>query len=308
MAFELNKRAYDILTSLAEYRVLTCRHLLTLHRGNERALRKKLRKLEKDSLVVRNAKIFSQKQGRPEEMLSLTDEGVQLLKTEKILDSDIPANRVKTTGVHSLQHQLLTNDFRIQLVLIERTISDLSISFLSPVTPFIPRSQKDKPMVYESFPIDEANQQWIGYTPDGVFSIRHRGLNKTLLFFLEVDMATESLVSRNRPKASIAGKITNYKLTYKAGRYKRYEKFWNCKLHGFRLLFLTSNSSRMIKLCQLVQQMSPSDFIHITDQEAMASEGVWAKIWYKGGRLNQPQVSILGSKIPQFPLKPNELP
>jgi len=83
MAFELNERAYDILTSLAEYRVLTCRHLLTLHRGNERALRKKLKKLEKDSLVVRNAKIFSQKQGRPEEMLSLTDEGVQLLSSVK---------------------------------------------------------------------------------------------------------------------------------------------------------------------------------------------------------------------------------
>ena len=307
MAFGLNERAYDILTSLAEYRVLTCRQLLALHQGNERALRKKLRKLEKDSLVVRNAKIFSQKQGRPEDMLSLTDEGVQLLKNEKILDSSIPANRVKTTGVHSLQHQLLTNDFRIQLVLIERIIPEISVSFLSPATPFIPRSQNDKPMVHESFSIDEANHQWIGYTPDGVFSISHRSLNKTLLFFLEVDMATESLVSNNRPKASIAGKITNYKLAYKISRYKRYEKFWNCKLHGFRLLFLTSNSSRMIKLCQLVQQMSPSDFIHVTDQEAMVSEGAWAKIWYKGGRLDQPQVSILGSKIPQFPLKPNEL-
>jgi len=307
MAFNLSKQDLATIISLAEYRVMTIRQLEVLYPGNKRVLRRKLKKFADQGLIRIGSGVFIKKRGRPQDVFSLGEEGFEFLKAKEILNKDISYERVKAITAHSLSHMLLINYFRIQLIQAEKIVPNLRTIFLSPNSPFIPRFDDDRPMVYERFALDKEGTRWVNYTPDGVFVLQCTQSKKTLLFFLEVDMATESLASGKGYKGNIEEKIINYQLSYKLVRYKRYESFFKCRLRGFRLLFLTNDFTRLGKLSKLIVQMPPSDFINITDQGSLSAKGLWAPIWYRGGRVDQQPVSILGSKTPENSPCPDEL-
>lgn len=136
------------------------------------------------------------------------------------------------------------------------------------------------------------------FTPDGVFCLGHAGLSKTLLFFLEVDMGTETLASPLRLAQDVRQKVVNYQAYFKFRRYRRYEQVWGCALRGFRVLFLVDSSTRMAGICRLVQDMPPSDFIWVADRAGLLSGGVGAPIWARGGQSGTPPESILGRQMP----------
>jgi hypothetical protein len=48
--------------------------------------------------------------------------------------------------------------------------------------------------------------------------------------------------------------------------------------------------------------MAPSDFIWLTEQERLFTDGGFAKIWARGGNLQVAQQSILGRKHCRTPL------
>ena len=131
--------------------------------------------------------------------------------------------------------------------------------------------------------------QGIKFTPDTVFSIGDSLANKTCLFFLEVDCGTETIVSPKRDTNDIRHKIIKYQWYFQSGGYKRYEEVFATKLNGFRLLFLTSTHGRLVALCQLAQEMKPSNFIWLTECGRLFTEGVSAEIWARGGDLQAPQ-------------------
>ena len=146
------------------------------------------------------------------------------------------------------------------------------------------------------------------FTPDGVLAVTHAGLGKTLLFFLEVDMATETLASPRRSEQDVRQKIINYQTYFHLQRYKHYESFWDCQLRGFRLLFLVHGQRRMVALCGLARRMPPSDFIWLTDRQSLLTQGVWGPIWVQGGQADRQRQSILGSKMPQPSPDPSAVP
>ena len=75
------------------------------------------------------------------------------------------------------------------------------------------------------------------------------------------------------------------------------ESVWSCNLKGFRLLFVTKTPLRLRALCKLVREMSPSDFIWLTDQEKIFKHGLADSIWTRGGDESQPPQSILNTKM-----------
>ena len=133
--------------------------------------------------------------------------------------------------------------------------------------------------------------------PDGVFTVTNKESEKTLLFFLEVDMGTESMVNKKRIPGDIRHKIISYQALYRSNQYKRYKFFFDAELNGFRLLFLTASPGRKKSICDLLQTMSPSDFIWVADQEKMFSSGISAEIWARGGRYDKPPESILNNRF-----------
>ena len=60
---------------------------------------------------------------------------------------------------------------------------------------------------------------------------------------------------------------------------------------------MTNSLARSTSLSRLVQEMPPSDFIWITNQEKMFSEGLSAEIWARGGKMDRPPRSIIGSDL-----------
>ena len=102
--------------------------------------------------------------------------------------------------------------------------------------------------------------------------------------------------------SDIRQKIINYQWYFESERYKRYEEVFKCNLLGFRLLFLTNTYSRLVALCKLVREMSPTNFVWLTECSRLFPEGVSAKIWAVGGDLDGTQGSILGSLCCVAPL------
>lgn len=143
----------------------------------------------------------------------------------------------------------------------------------------------------------ESKDDFIEFIPDGIFTIWHKDLKKGLLFFLEVDMDTEPVASLDRNSKDIRQKILNYQAIFRNGQYKRFEENFHIKFNGFRLLFLTISSARSASLSRLVQEMAPSDFIWLTNQKKMFSDGLSAEIWARGGKTDRPQQSIIGRNL-----------
>ena len=110
----------EILTALAEHRVLGISRLAVLLQRNVQSLRRRLGRLHKAGLLHMASRGFGSGPGRPERLLSLAPEGVARLKEAGVLDSDLPDDSVSAERIHYLDHQLLVNDFRVHLVQMQR--------------------------------------------------------------------------------------------------------------------------------------------------------------------------------------------
>jgi len=307
MAFRLTTEDLEILASIGEYRILGIRHLITLHQRNAAAFRRRIRRMEDQDFIRIATQGYRRGLGRPESLVSLNDKGVCLLKDKGLVDADTPTDRVTADKIRCLEHHLLMNELRVQLAQVSRVVPALTVRFLSSMSPKLYQSSTERPLIHERVPPQEGSDQWIEFTPDGVFLIRDAEASKTVLFFLEVDMGTETVASPQPFNPDVHQKVVNYKTYFMREHYRHYEQMWNCRLNGFRLLFLTHNTGRMATLCRLIGEMQPSEFIWVTDQRSLLSQGIWAPIWVPGGLINLPRKSILGSRTPDPAPAPADL-
>ena len=149
--------------------------------------RRRLRQLEWQGLIRIQTQVFRGRCGRPEGLGSLSEDGGGLLLTRRIAQLGTEIQRATADGIRCLQHLLLVNDLRVQLVQMRQVVPAVTVTFLSPPSPFLERTHDDRPVVRESFQVEGDAERRIEFTPDGVFGVAHAVLGKTLLFFLEVD-------------------------------------------------------------------------------------------------------------------------
>ena len=299
MAHKLNKNDNELLSIIAEYGILTVNQLAALSHRSSQVIRRRLRFFIKEALIGARLRIYGNSRGRPEDLIFLTDQGVKHLKGLGILPEKASYLMEKFIESPFVDHDLLANWFRIYISLIEKLIPNFSVDYLSPSTGHTLLKEKNQSRFSEKGSEHNNLRNTIDFIPDGVFTITDREKGKTLLFFLEVDMDTETIVSADRNKSNdVRQKILNYQGLFRSGQYKRYQNIFHANLNGFRLLFLANRDARLIALCRLVQGMPPSDFIWLTDQEKMFSQGLHAKIWARGGRYDKSLESILGTDLP----------
>ncbi|EFK08175.1 conserved hypothetical protein [delta proteobacterium NaphS2] len=305
MTIKLNKNDRRLLAAIAEHRILTTSQVTAIQRNSRQVVRRRLRQLEELGVILIAPRGLGHSRGRPEKMVSLSREGVDRISDEHPVLRGMPIHQINGDKIRCMEHQLLTNWFRIHLAQIQHVIPELSIRFLSPDSPFLKRNDHDLPFIYEQSSNEGKNKKTGGFTPDGVFSIEHRQRQKTLLFFLEVDRGTESVATLKREPRDIRQKIINYQEYFRSNRYKRYEGHWHCNFKGFRLLFLTHTNSRLSVLARLVREMPPSDFIWLTSLDQMFTKGLSAEIWIRGGKQDEAPGSILTSHLAcQAPILP----
>jgi len=295
MDLKLKRGDIKILSLIALYRILTVSQLAAITQRSRQVIRRRLRFLLGKNLILMKMRGFGRGQGRPEDIISITEKAAELLLNEGMFSEGISLIPKKSIDFLAVDHDLLINWFYIHLIQIHHSLSDLTIN---PHAPCFLLNNEDKHYdFFKSLIRIETGDDFVEFVPDGVFTIWHRGIGKSLLFFLEVDMGTESSVSLDRSPKDVRQKISNYQALFRTGHYKRYEEIFRSKYNGFRLLFLVNSSSRLVSLCRLAQEMPPSDFVWLTDQERMFTNGVSAPIWARGGRYDDPPRSILGSKL-----------
>jgi hypothetical protein len=292
-----SKNDIVLLSSIYEHQVVTIKQLSAINRRSCQIIRRRIRFLEGQGLLVRKPFGYGISQGRPEEIVSLTHQGVESLSIKGIVP--IPHARYEDIRFDTIDHNLLLNWFRIHMIQIERGIPDLSVISLSPWHCL----SKHKSIFTTNIPAGQKRGQQNDFIPDGIFVVKNNTNEKALLFFLEVDMNTESMTSKSNNTNNIQHKIFCYQEIYRNGNYKFLEEVVKSTLQGFRLLFLTSTETRVAALCRFVQKAQNSDFIWLSDQRRMFEHGLSANIWVRGAKYENPRESILGPKhASDFPL------
>ena len=303
MGFRFQKGDDKIAEYLAEYRTLTVTQLAALLQKNRPALRKRLRDLKKERLVKVTNNGFGRNFGRPEELLGLSEEGVDTLREKNLIGKDVPYESVGPVSTRLNDHQLLMNWFRIHLNQVERVLPKLNFRFLAYNSPFVPREPDGRIITTDYSPIGRRTVHQVRFTPDAVIGSTYAVTQRSVLYFLEADCGTETLSSPQRDMSDIRQKILNYQWYFQSLKYKRYEDIFGIPyLQGFHLLFLTRTTGRLAALCKLIQEMQPSNFIWATELDRVFSDGVSGKIWARGGNLQVMQGSMIGSLCCRAPL------
>lgn len=290
----LTKNDQLLLKLIIEFNVLTVDQLALLNHSGKRIIQKKISKLSKEKLVDLRPRFIAITQGRPENIISINESGFKQLQEKELLKDKIFREKFNITKSLNDEHQLLVNWFRIHLQHLQIMSSNFQIEFISSTTPFIPLNNDELPYISENISFENSN---IILIPDGVFYIKSENQNKSLLFFLEVDMGTESLQSKGQRTNNIATKIQNYQTYFKSKKYLRYQKKWNTIFNGFRLLIITNTTKRKISISNFINSDNLNDFIWLADQSEMFEKGLGGRIWSRGGKLSIPQESILGPTI-----------
>ena len=295
MPGRVRQRDLELLSALAEHRVLTARMGATILNRNVRALRRRVIALVDAGIIVAERQYQGAARGRPERLLSLSERGVELLKAREILELRTETERATRPADALLKHQTMMNEFRAQLSQIPRIQPEVSVQFLSSTSPFLPTWADARPFICDRFRAHGGREYCV--VPDGALGLSHKSLRKTLLLFVEVDTGAESTSSPRGHRGSLWHKVTTYQAYYASNAYKRYEKIWDCHLRRFRVLILTATRTRAAAVSRLLRDVGDANFILVTDREQMRLRGSWADIWQPGGRLDEARVSILGSQL-----------
>ncbi|MBL1214704.1 MAG: hypothetical protein HND52_15205 [Ignavibacteriae bacterium] len=291
---KISKKDLNLLLQLADYLVLLNEQIAQLSGTGIRAVQKRINELNQKGFIHIRTRSYKSEKGRSRFISSLSEKGIKLLQNEKQIDNKISLERFLFNKTNTIEHELLVNWFRIYLDFLPIKITDLGVDFISATTPFLPLKSNGLPLISESFKQEDLP---INFIPDGVFSIINKEKNKSLLFFLEVDMGTESLNSRHSNSNNISTKIKNYRAYFRSQKYKRYEKRWDTKFKGFRLLFLTNSVKRKTNISNFVSADNSSDFIWIANQYDLFEKGLGGKIWARGGSASRSHESILGTTL-----------
>jgi len=275
-----------LLEKFASYKVLTIKQVALLCDRSLQATRRSVRQLVKKELLSKDDKFYTNRPGRREELLFLTSKGSGILQNTGLIDDVHFSEQEQGFAV---DHEILLNWFHIHLREIVRIHPQLLLQSGS----------------RNSFLTTDSNPSTETFIPDGVFSLFNELDNKALLFFLEVDMGTESFGSASANASTIEKKILNYQEYFYSGCYKEWQKSFGCKFNGFRLLILANEFIRHSKLCKRVEVTPPNNFIWLTDQSKMFEKGLGDTIWTAAGNRDKPLQSILGSLACATPLKPS---
>lgn len=283
---QITKTDMDALYSICDFRAISISQLALLCNTSQQMLRRKIRTFEKQGLIETTSRGFGKGMGRPEKVVFLSFVGLKYLQDSGMVDKNVSMEERSVINSRVVEHQLMLNWIRLYLMQLGHGNGDLSLDFLSPA------------LHTESYRIGIDNKR-IGSSliPDGIFSITNRGQNKSLLFFLEVDRGTETLVSKNPLVKDIRNKIVGYQEIISAKTYKDFERSFGHDFKGFRVLFVSASEKRFEQINRLIRGIPQTDFVWNTTIETIRQHGIFDQTWVRGGNMEGQLSSILGPSM-----------
>ncbi|VGO13489.1 hypothetical protein PDESU_02046 [Pontiella desulfatans] len=284
----------NLMVVAAELRVSTPIQLAQFLDTSEQMVRRRTRRLAADGLLNIGSRGIGRRRGRPENLFSVTESGVQFLKEHGRLDACVKPSSVTDSGIGTLiDHQVMLNSVRCALEQTVRLKPELTLRFISSTSPSHVK-KTGAPIISDH--VESADGESFSFTPDAVFCLTDTTQDKGLLFFMEIDMGTERVAARKSKAISdVRRKVLVYRTYLGRNGYKRYEdpNWFNRKLLGFRVLLVTSSTPRLESLCTLTREMAPSDFVWLTCDALLIDSGLDAPVWHGGGE--ESPYSIMGA-------------
>lgn len=307
MSKKKQEKISEILLSLAEYRCLSVEQLAALHFSSLQMARKARNELDRAGFVDTIHGGYGGGKGRPGILLSLSRSGIERLIMEDRLRGSVKPGALSCPGRNLINHQLLLNWVCIHVRRLQDFYADLKSHFVFANSHLLNSPSGSTLDIKETFQTGYRRMTTISFIPDGVFSIGSTTLKRTLLFFVEVDMGSETNASEKDDPNDFLEKTRNYRAYFLSKAYKRYEHWRRCKFNGFRVLVVTNTHARMEALCRLVNTSQASDFIWLTSKPLLLNQGISDNIWARGGSIGSPPSSILGLSMnrpsPILPIK-----
>lgn len=292
----VSQRYLALIRTIADRRVVTTGMLADMEFGSDQAARRAVRAMVQQSLVQVGYDRLGRRQGRPEQVISLMAASVDALKAAGALPPDTDLADVQSASLEcSLDHQLMLNWVYVAVRQLARRVPDFDATFVASTSPF--RTTVPGALAGLNMHIPDAGGQdgKVTLRPDAILVLTHRPSSRSLLFFVEVDMSTESRVSPSGKPNDIRRKLVSYRIALAKNLYKCCERITGAPFNGFRVLFVANTLARSADLCRLVEEMAPMDFVWVTDHGRLQDAGLGGPIWYRGGRRDVSPQSILGS-------------
>lgn len=288
-------RYLALIRTVAECRVLTTGQLAALEFGSEQAARRAVRAMVSQELLHLGYDRLGRQRGRPEQLLSLKPAAVQALKDAGILTKDADPEDAQAGPLKELlDHQLVLNWVHVAVQQLLKARPDIGAVFVSSTSPFRAQVPGALASLNLTLPCTAGEVGASTVYPDAVMVLTHRPTQRNILFFVEVDMSTESIASPSGKPNDIRQKLINYRIVLGRKLYKTCERITGSPLTGFRVLFVTNTLERAAVLCRLAEEMAPMDFVWITDHGRLREAGLHAAIWNRGSRMGIAPQSILG--------------
>ena len=222
--------------------------------------------------------------GKTPKAYFLTRKGYELLARESELPDDLIGNytevKVEAKWAPQMYHRLRTVDTLISAEIAVRNRPHLSI-----VKTFLEyrRIKRNGQLMRETTDFvaeEEISENKI--VPDGAFIIENLTSNKRALFFLEMDMSTERIISilHRDNRSTLHFKFSQYDRYLQSMRYKKTYGMYG-DFDYFVLLFVTLQQARVEnirrELSSLPQELSP--FYRLTTFDK-AMEDFLGSIWF----------------------------
>jgi len=286
MAKQQLKTDVNTLYSICGFRAISISQLAILCDTSQQMVRRRIRSFEKQGLVETTSRGFGKSMGRPEKVVFLSFNGLKYIQKSGMVGENVSIEENSVMNSRIVEHQLMLNWIRLHLMQLNHEWNEISLDFLSPV------------FNSESYRIRIENKR-IGslLIPDGIFSITHKKQNKSLLFFLEVDRGTETLVSKNPLVKDIRNKIVGYQEIFSAKSYKNFDRNFGHDFKGFRVLFVSASEKRFEQINRLIRRIPQTDFVWNSTIEIIKQLGIFDQIWAKGDNVEGELFSILGPSI-----------
>jgi hypothetical protein len=294
--FRLNRKDLQLMAMIAEHKVLSLEQIALAHGRSKDAVGRRLNQIQQEGNLTSHTRGFGRGRGRPEKLVSVSSEGVRILRDKGMLPPGMSNEEVLFTESDKTDHLLLLNWLLVHLAVLRREVTFLSVNHVSSVLARATLDNDGLPLIHSQVRLPGTDKPVV-FEPDAVFSIHHKESGKSLLFSLEVDRGTQDLANPDRSSGDIRQKILCYRQHFEQGGYKKYERLWSATFNGFRLLFLTDSYPRLVNLCKLVRDMPPCDFVWLSEQQELLQKGLHGPIWVRGGDENKPRQSIFGSQV-----------
>lgn len=305
---KISDRDRDLMVLLARTRCLTVEQLAVGLGGNREALAKRVRALEKAGYLASYAMGKGRRRGRPEKLVSLGEAGVVALRLGELIPETADEAHLMFPRRMLVPHMVLQNWVIVQWAMLARKVPFLTTYWITFDSPAAAVGRDGSPILPDRARVDSKRHALL--KPDAVLGVHHQELQRSLLFFLEVDRGTEDLANPDLADGDVRRKVLWYQAHFRDGGYKKYEEVWGLRFNGFRAIFVAATWTRLIRLCELVCEMPPSGFIWLTDQARVLDAGLWGPVWARGGKTGSGNEWLLGSQGPgiQSLLRPDPGP